>query len=455
MNDGETFALDDIYSLKPRISNHSCSRQALPWMVTAAREEFERPPKDRVNTSSSGSTLIRFRSPAAHRLQLRSTSCAIWFPEDDKGGFSESFSFMTSQAPTTPSLALALDASCLVQVGQEHHNERMLLEGRKMYCDALHFLRLELSRSPSKRSDALLATINVLQVIEANICMGGADWRNHSEGAMVVVQRTTKDSKRLQFGWSRLVEHQFLMFQFWEGLVSKRPLDGMLTDDAPAILLLAQQIPGLLKRCDEVCLGNGSEEQAFEIAHRLKDLDADLAHWTAQWNRCMRESRFQLVSADTFAFPAGQTSRDGKSCAFPQVFDFNELVDCVDHFVWCGSMLAIKHAMLDLAFAAQSSHVTPTLAACLPTPKALSSAGTACADGLCMGMPYSCELKHGKFGKVVTAAALSVALDWYAQLHDSTGSKIIMRKLRWCRDAAVAVENDGIRVPFHDRYRGD
>ena len=58
-------------------------------MVTAAREEFERPPKDRVNTSSSGSTLIRFRSPAAHRLQLRSTSCAIWFPEDDKGGFSD------------------------------------------------------------------------------------------------------------------------------------------------------------------------------------------------------------------------------------------------------------------------------------------------------------------------------------------------------------------------------
>lgn len=80
-----------------------------PWMVAAVLEKFTTPPKNRIITSSHGSLIIRFRSPAAHRLQMRSVSCGIWMPQEARVGTAESLSFMAAQAPTTPSLAIALD----------------------------------------------------------------------------------------------------------------------------------------------------------------------------------------------------------------------------------------------------------------------------------------------------------------------------------------------------------
>lgn len=437
--------LDDTSTPDTEDSHSSRQKPVPPWIVLAAQEEFSTQPAHRVNTSSYGSVLIRFRSPAAHRLQLRSASCAIWFPENICSGFAESFSFMASQAPTTPSLAIALDASCLVQVGQERADDRMVLEGKKMHCDALRFLWMELSRPACKRSDALLGTIMVLQVMESNICMDGTDWRNHSKGAMALMSQASKDSKGAHFGWPRLVEHQFIAYQFWEALISRRGLEGMLLDDAPAILQLAQQVPGLLKLCDRLCCDDGTEDEALDLVFRLKELHAELASWTAQWNRCMREARFQLVSAETLPFPKQRKGTERQSRAFPQAFRFNELNDALDHAICSASMLEVKRAMLDLATAAQKQAM-PLVDTHLASRKSLSAAVTACADSLCMGLPYLCEPIHGKFGKVVTAPALGIAMGWYTQLYASTGSKQLATKLVWCRDAAAAVEEDGIRM---------
>lgn len=422
-------------------------RSPSPWMVTAAQEEFLTPPKNRINTSTFGSVLIRFRSPAAHRLQLRSASCAIWFPENLCAGFAESFSFMTSQAPNTPSLAVALDASCLIQIGQERHDERMVLEGKKMYCDALRFLRIGLALSARQRSDALLGTIMVLQVSEANMVMDGADWRNHSKGVTAFMRDRIWSEKRSHFGWPRLVEHQFRTFQYWDALSARRPIDGVLLDDAPALLLIAQTIPGALAECDEVCYGCFDEEQAIGVARRLKDIETDLVDWTAQWNRCMREAPFQLVASDKMPFPKRNLSTGKQKDAFPHIFRFNELTDCLDHVICSASMLVIKRAMLDLSLAARtSSAATAVLRGCIPGQKLLTNGTTACADTLCMGLPYLCEPQHGKFGKLVTAPPLGIAREWYAHLMHDTGSKQAALKLAWCRNAAMTIENEGIRM---------
>lgn len=421
-------------------------RQASPWIITAAREEFDLPRKDRVNTSTWGSLLIRFRVPAVYRLQIRATSCAVWFPQELCAGFAEAFSFMTSQAPTAPSLALALDASSLLQIGQEHGDERMMIEGKKMYCDALKFLHMALAQPSPEGSDALVGAITVLQVAEANVCMRGADWRNHTAGLLALMRERTKDGRHTHFGWPRLVERNFATFSFWDSLLARRRLDSFLHDDAPALLLIAQAVPGALLDCDEVCHGRFSEERALEVYCRLKDLEAELVDWTMQWNRCMREAPFELVSSASLPFPGRKAPVAKLRDVFPQVFRFRDLADCLDHSMCTASMLALKRAMLDLSLAAASHGCSNAARAEFGSPQALRRSITACADSLCMGFPHLCEPKHGKFGKVVTAPPLSMARDWYSHMRQTTGSRKIARKLAWCRIAAGAIEHDGTRI---------
>lgn len=422
-------------------------RAPASWMITVAREEFDILPRHRINTSVSGSTLVRFRSPAAHRLQLRSTSCAIWFPEDLCVGFAEAFSFMTSQAPTTPSLAIALDASTLIQVGQERRDMRMVLEGQKMYCDALKFLRAALAEPASKRSDALFGAIMVLQVAEANMVMLGSDWRNHTAGLAAFMRDRVDDEKAAHFGWSRLVERQFATFQLWDGLFARRATEEkFLMADAPALLHIAESVPGVLQECDEVYVGDCSEDKVRSVLSRLKDVEADLLGWTIQWNRCMREAPFQLVSASDIPFPKRKQISPKEINAFRAVFRFNNLADALDHSICTACMLTLKRAMLDLTEAALARSLSPLLKKELPDIQILMKTITTCADTLCMGLPYLCDSKHGKFGLLVSAPPLGIAMEWYRLLRARTGDKLAAHKLAWCESAAVAIERDGIRM---------
>ena len=63
-----------------------------------------------------------------------------------------------------------------------------MLEGKKMYCDALRFLRVGIAKPAGQRSDALLGTTMLLQVAEMSVCMSGADWRNHTEGLLALMR---------------------------------------------------------------------------------------------------------------------------------------------------------------------------------------------------------------------------------------------------------------------------
>ena len=419
-----------------------------PWVVTIARKEFEVPPADRINTSSFGCVLVRFRSPAAHRLQLRATSAGIWFPQQLSTGIAESFSFLTSQAPASPALAIALDAGCLIQIGQERGDGRMLLEGQRMYCDALKFLRAGLSQPARKRSDALLGAIMVLRVAEANMCMPSSDWRNHTAGAQAFMRdRAQQDESRSSlFGWDHLVERQFVVFHFWGALIARQRIDSFLCDDAPALFLTAQEVPGALQDCDELCCSFFTEERALTLARRLKAVEADLMEWTTHWNRCMREAPFQLVSSTELPFPYREQPATKQTPTFPLVFRFNDLSDALDHSMCAASMLAVKSAMLDLSLASTRYGGSKALNEALSSVQTLTRSITTCADTLCMTFPYLHEPQHGKFGGVATAPPLGLALNWYRRLRDDTGSKKAVQKLAWCRDAAAFVQKGGIRM---------
>lgn len=115
------------------------------WSTSIAAEEFNGPQS---NSSRSACTIVRFRAPASWRLQLRSHSCALWFPQEPVDGLDVAFEYMTTRATRSPSLAVALDATSLVQLGQENSDLRLMVHGKKLYCDALSLLRKELAVPP-------------------------------------------------------------------------------------------------------------------------------------------------------------------------------------------------------------------------------------------------------------------------------------------------------------------
>lgn len=242
------------------------------------------------------------------------------------------------------------------------------------------------------------------------------------------------------------MERNFATFSFWDLLLARHRIDCFLHDDAPALLLIAQGVPGALQECDEVCYGVFSEERALKVARRLRDLETELVEWTMQWNRCMRDAPFELVSSGSLPFPGRKAPVAKLRDVFPLVFRFRDLAGCLDHSICTASMLALKRAMLELSLAAASHSCPDAVQAEIGSPQTLRRFITACADTLCMGFPYLCKLKHGKFGKVITAPPLSMARDWYSHFKENAGGKKAARKLAWCRIAAEAIENDGTRM---------
>ena len=109
-------------------------------------------------------------------------------------------------------------------------------------------------------------------------------------------------------------------------------------------------------------------------------------------------------------------------------------------------MLAIKRGMLDLAKLARKFNCSQGLIEDLPSCSMLTKVVTACADSLCMGLPYLSKPEHGKFGKIATASPLIVARDWYRLLRDEIGCELAVRKLGWCADAATVLQKNGTRV---------
>lgn len=233
----------------------------------------------------------------------------------------------------------------MIPIGQERGDERMLLEGKKMYCDALRFLRMSLAQPSKEWSVGLLGTIMVLQVAESNMCMQGADWRNHTSGVTALMREIARSGRQQwPFGWLRLVERQFATFQFWDAVIARTGMEKLLPSEVPTLFLIAQEVPGVLQACDAICCGSRPQEEALHVAQDLRKLETRLTDWTTNWNRCMRDAPFEILPTDSLAF---LHRKERSSTTFTQVIHFNDLTICIDHIMCSAAMLAIKRAMLD------------------------------------------------------------------------------------------------------------
>lgn len=146
-------------------------------------------------------------------------------------------------------------------------------------------------------------------------------------------------------------------------------------------------------------------------------------------------------------FPKRRPASAKQRPVFPHVFHFNELTDCLDHIIFSASMLSVKRAIVDLLGAGETFNDDALAREVdLPSLSVLENAATACADTLCMGLPYLCEKRHGRLSKTVGASALILAMQWYGHFTKTKESHKAALKLIWCRDAAATIQSEGIRI---------
>ena len=391
--------------------------------------------------------LGEIRSPEADRLQLRAQSCNAWFPSDMGSGLDKAMEFTSSSAARSPALVVALDASSLIAVGQEDCNIRMLLAGQALYGEALTLLRMEMTGQLGKQAAPLLAAINVLQTTETYLAMGSeiSNRRLHTKGTAYLLQdiHAAQLANTRFSGLSQLLEANFVLYHFWDVLLARKHVGSFFRNNATALYKIAQGVPGMLQACDHAFKAGTrlTTEMADHLMKILRSIESDLTAWSTSWNRCIREAPYQLVSSTTFPFPERGASKPNK--AFPLVFQFNNLTNVLDHTIFSACLLSIKRALLDISTAISSSQFSAQRNPVCENGPALVQAVTNCADTLCMGLPYLCDSRHGKFGLIVAAGPLCLASNWYH--HKRPDIHQIFVKQSWCYEGSRCLIAEGVR----------
>ncbi|KAK5125449.1 hypothetical protein LTR85_000558 [Meristemomyces frigidus] len=412
-----------------------------------AEEEFKPSNTRRINTSTSAATFISFRSPAAWRLQLRNQSTYVWFPQAIPPGLGLAFEFMTQHAPHSPALAVALDASCLLQLGQEDGHERMLMAGKRLYGHALQLQCREIAASPAHRIDGAIAAITVLQICRFFTSMDGdgTSWRRHAQGMASLMQ--AREPIKDDNGFMSLVLANFRLFHFWNGLIARKRIDVLRSlhpslpsaMDSAALSSIAERVPGLLEECDTTCGAplHISPGRVDHVMEKLKGIERELSAWAAQWTRNIRNPPYQLALATCIRFV------DSTEIIFPFVLDFKTLSNALDQVTCSACLLAVRRAMLVLAPRAERDGQPPDSAK--GRLAALVSISN-CADSLCMSLPYLCKPENGEYGAVSAAGPLYLATSWWEGRVGSEDSGKPVEKLAWCRDVAAYIQSVGIRT---------
>lgn len=403
------------------------------------REEFKPSSTRFINSSASRSIFIKFRCPAAWRLQLRSQATYLWFPQDVSiAGLGVAFEFMTRLAPQTPALTVALDASGLVQLGQEDDDERMLIAGKRLYGDALRLLRRDIATSPAYQRDGAIATVLVLQITEAFTAMemDKASSRQHTQGLAGLLQarQPTEDS----VGFQKLMDAGFYLFNLCDGLIARKRMHAQQPLNSAVLSSVAEMVPGALEDCDIVCRVTPLlRERAVQVRTSLIAIRTDLNVWAKLWNRNIKDPPYHLVPASALPFVESTAS------TFPLVFSFKDLGYALEHSTCTSCLFSVEQALSDLddALVQQAIHRSQTAQGRWDQ-RSITTISN-CADSLCMSLPYLCKSENGKYGAVISVGPLYLATAWYDSLPEDGQTA---RKLSWCRDAAAFIQGLGIRT---------
>lgn len=416
------------------------------WGVIA-REEFQGRTGPAI-TSPSGTICIALAAPALYRLQLRTRSCDIWFPQKLVAGLEAGFGFIIRNIPKNPSLAVAMDASCLCHLGQEFGDTRFLKAGLELYVKGLELLRRQLELPADRQNKANVGTVLTLQIIEAftNLDYTGSGWMLHSKGLTALLDNTDIGGEIESHppGYAELVGCSFYLFHFWSGLTERKRIRALGLDGGTVLTSIAERVPEALEMADSSCQKGVqlSLQEGVRIINMLRSIEHELNAWTASWNPCMRNSPFHVVdSAELFHYQSlpGQRLRS----PFPLSMKFRKFFDAHDHMVCTASFLVIREAMIDVSRTLlQGQHKLDGSFG--KQVRALNASANSCADSLCMAIPYLLLPSHGKYGHVLASHPLRVATRWYARIHREQSGEV-SQKLSWCDQVAQRIRQRGIR----------
>ncbi|KAH9827401.1 Signal recognition particle subunit SRP72 [Teratosphaeria destructans] len=393
--------------------------------------------KYRVDVARSATTLSRIRSPVTYRVQLLAQSTALFFPKKMSPDLVATFGAMTTYAHQSPALAVAMDAACLLQLGQLAHDKRMWMAGMKLYIATLRLMSNEVALPPARRSDGgIIGAITCLQTCEFYGSVGthGSGWRSHACGLTSLLRGRNPG----EYTCKALIETNFFLFHIWHGLINRQPIDFPDCYDVSDIVDLAQRIPGMLHDCDHILRDGYSTLPTLtvKVALGLKDMERELLAWTARCNRDPNDSPYRVVSSETLQY------LESAQGSFHYVYDFRDLISAQEHTVYTACLLAVRRAILDLDSMLMSSNSDEAGNRRLQSDrKALIQATNGCADSLCMTLPYLQQAKNGKYGLLASVGPLYMAESWYKIVESDMATK----KLAWCADISARINKKGVR----------
>ncbi|KAF2764513.1 hypothetical protein EJ03DRAFT_27079 [Teratosphaeria nubilosa] len=394
--------------------------------------------KYRVDVARSATTLIRIRSPVTYRVQLLAQSTALFFPKEMSPDLVATFGAMTTCAHKSPALAVAMDAACLLQLGQLAHDKRMWMAGMKLYIATLRLMSHEVALPPDQRSDGgIIGAITCLQTCEfyGSVDTHGSGWKSHAGGLTSLLRGRAPGDDPCK----ALIETNFFLFHIWHGLIHRQPIDSLDCYDGSDIVDIAQRVPGMLHDCDHA-LRYGYPTLptlTVKVALGLKGMERELLAWAARWNRDTNHPPYRVVSGETLQY------LESSQGSFQYVYDFRDLISAQEHTVCTACLLAVRKAILDLDCMLTTSNSDEAGNRRLQSNrKVLIQATTACADSLCMTLPYLQRAKNGKYGLLATVGPLYMAKSWYRTVEDEMATK----KLAWCADISARINNKGVRT---------
>lgn len=393
-----------------------------------------------------------FRSPVAMRSQLWEEMLHLYFPVNDQDTdfMYSKFLCRDSLQPISLSMNAAVDALCLIQLGNTHKEKRLLHEGVTRYDAALSNLRLDLAIRDATPNDGTLGAIYVLGFCELfrTVSTDGHVQRTHHLALESMLLERGPAANYSAFAQLLLYNLRHITLLF--GLIDRKRV--ALSDPAwkrctavtsglmAELTDLALCVPKRLEQSDE-CTQQPKKHArvALDLLVCLTALERDLQTWLVKWLASSRGLPYWTVDAKRFAHFAPDLTR--AEDAFPKAFKFPSFSSASAQTTYWIALLHVKRTILEMALLGYGHPLKGR-------EKMLTAEASECAANLCQSAAWLTQPKHGSCGLIRAYGPLHYAARWYAKLGD-------FNRMEWCGHAKRSIEQSGLVSPYLDDFSPD
>lgn len=353
------------------------------------------------------------------------------------------------------SLAHAMDAVCLTEIGSAAQNQSYIINGTRHYQCALVMFRRELERAIDDQyfHSNLLATCHALMFCQrfAYLGMGDEGSFMHMKGLAHMMAARGLDSLTSDF--DKLLLEDFQHYAMRLGMLHRRPVHSQLEKAwarrirassgprfFPQMCSLAFHLPGLLEQSDRACAEIQAENaegkadacvRAMKLMAELGSLETTLQSWLQDWYSTMDQLPYRPVPAESFPYLQQYLSPELMD-TFPSTLAFPSFASAVTHSRLWACLLLIRATSADLCSAVMPDE--------RPSGSKFHNV-TECADDLCLCLAYLGGTRDiGLAGPASVTGHLQLAYEWYEKTQDRP-------KMEWCRAIAAMIKARGLSTP--------